>query len=406
MNKIRVLWFSNTPAAGDEFISSKGTGGWLKSLDKAIQDKVELHVAFYDRHYPAEFTVGKTIYHQLAPQDKKSLIKRRFSLMFRKDNPDLPRYLDVINQVKPDIIHIHGTEWPWVQLVQYTDIPVLLSIQAILTVMNHKYFSGLDRTDVPRSSSYIKSYKDFLKAAEIERANIKHVHYVMGRTDWDRRVYSVLTPRAKYFVGGEVLRDSFYDTLWSKPQRNDDKIVVHSTTGSLLFKGLETICLAINELNKAGYNVEWRVAGVDSNSEFNKIIKKKLGSDYPDRGLVLLGSLDETSLIERMLEADVYVSPSHQDNSPNALCEATLIGMPCISTYAGGSGSIIKDGITGILVQDGDPWAMAGAVLELSRDKERSLLFGKNARNAAVYRHNKDNVVAQILEAYRTILEA
>ncbi len=402
---MKVLWFSNTPAAGDEFIGSKGTGGWLKSLDKALQDRVELHVAFYDRHYPTEFKVGKTTYHQIAPQDKWSLIKRRIKLRVGLF-PDLPRYLEVIEKVQPDLIHIHGTELPWVQLVQNTDIPVLLSIQAILTVMNYKYFSGINRTDVPRSSSYIKSYKGFLKAAEIERANIKHVRYVMGRTDWDRRVYSVLTPQAKYFIGGEVLRDSFYNTLWSKPQRNDEKIVIHSTTGSLLFKGLETICLALNELNKAGYNVEWRVAGVNSNSEFNKIIKKKLGSDYPNRGLVLLGSLDESNLIKRMLEADVYVSPSHQDNSPNALCEATLIGMPCVSTYAGGSGSIIKDGITGILVQDGDPWAMAGAVLELSKDKDRSLLFSENARKVAIDRHNKDKIVAQVLEAYRTILEA
>ena len=36
MKKIKVLWFSNTPAAGDEYISSNSTGGWLKSLDKAI----------------------------------------------------------------------------------------------------------------------------------------------------------------------------------------------------------------------------------------------------------------------------------------------------------------------------------------------------------------------------------
>ena len=172
---MRILWFSNTPAAGDEYISSNGTGGWLKSLDKAIQDKVELHVAFYDRHYPAEFTVGKTTYHQLAPHDKKSLIERRVKLKFGKENPDLHRYLEVIEKVKPDIIHIHGTERPWIQLARYTDIPVLLSIQAILTVMNHKYFSGINKGELPCGSNYLEAYKGFEKEGIVERENLKYV---------------------------------------------------------------------------------------------------------------------------------------------------------------------------------------------------------------------------------------
>lgn len=405
MNKIKVLWFSNTPAAGDEYISSSGTGGWLKSLDKAIQDKVELHVAFYDRHYPSEFTVGKTTYHQLAPQDKKSLIKRRIQLQFSKTNPDLPQYLKVIKRVQPDIIHIHGTERRWVELAQYTEVPVLLSIQAILTVMNHKYFSGICREELPRGSAYMKAYKEFLKAGVIERENLPYIQYVMGRTDWDRRVYSVLAPHARYFVGGEVLRDSFYTTVWQCPNRNDGKIIVHSTTGNLLFKGLETICAAVNALNKAGVNVEWRVAGVSEKSEFVNIIRKKLGTDFPTKGLRLLGSLDEKALVERMLEADVYVAPSHQDNSPNALCEATLMGMPCISTYAGGSGSILKDGESGVMVQDGDPWAMAGAVLELIGNSQLALTYSKRAREIALKRHDKENVVSQVIEAYQEVLK-
>ena len=401
---MRVLWFSNTPAGGDEYISSNGTGGWLKSLDKAIQDEVELHVAFYDRHYPTEFTVGKTTYHQLAPKSKKELIKRRVLLHIGK-NPDVARWLDVIKQVKPDIIHIHGTEKPWILLAEHTDIPVLLSIQAILTVMNHKYFSGIPQSNLPCWSDYVEAYRGYMKEAVIERENMKYVNYVMGRTDWDRRVYSVLAPHAKYYTGGEVLRDGFYNTMWKKTQRNDNKIIVHSTTGSLLFKGLETIAVAVNVLNKAGVDVEWRVAGVQEDSSFHKIVKKQLGANYPSKGLSLLGSLNETELIEKMLEADIYVAPSHQDNSPNALCEATLMGMPCVATFAGGTGSILKDGETGIVVQDGDPWAMAGAVIELANNKSLALQYAAKARELAIERHNKEKVVDQVLAAYYDILK-
>lgn len=401
---MRVLWFSNTPAAGDEYISSNGTGGWLKSLDKAIQDKLELHVAFVDRHYPNEFTIGKTTYHQLSPRNKKSLIKGRIYKLFGR-NIGLERCLSLIMTINPDIIHIHGTERSWIEIARYTDKPILLSIQAILQVMNYKYFSGITSSDLPNSSNYIKAYKGFLEAGIIEKVNVKYVKYVMGRTDWDRRVYSVMAPQAHYFVGGEILRDGFYNNKWSQPKHAKDRFVIYTTTGTLLFKGYETVCKAVSLLTNIGINVEWRIAGISENDEIVNVVKRVLKKDYPSKGLQLLGSLNEIEVIDKMLEADVYVSPTHQDNSSNALCEATILGMPCIATFAGGTGSIIIDKQTGILVQDGDPWAIAGAILELMRDKELAMQYAIRAREEALVRHDRNTVVNQVIGAYHSIMK-
>ena len=46
---------------------------------------------------------------------------------------------------------------------------------------------------------------------------------------------------------------------------NKNTIIIHSTIGDSIFKGFETICQAINELNKIGIDIEWRVAGVSRN---------------------------------------------------------------------------------------------------------------------------------------------
>lgn len=401
---MRILWFSNTPAAGDEFISSNGTGGWLKSLDKALQGKIDLHVAFYDHNYPEEFTVGKTTYHQLAPYSKLKLIKRKIFQKFNR-NTDLPKYIDLINKVKPDLIHIHGTEQSFIQLAKYTDIPVLLSIQAILTVMNHKYYSGISKDSLPLyANSFVKSYNSFMKQAQIERDNLQYIKYVMGRTDWDRRVYTVLAPQAKYYISNEVLRDGFYKSQWVEPIREDNKIILHTTTGGLLFKGFETLCASLQLLNRIGFEVEWRVAGLNNNSKLVRVVKKNLGKDYPEKGLVLLGSLSEADLIDRMLEASIFVYPTHQDNSSNALCEAMILGIPCVSTFAGGSGTMLKDGEEGIMVQDGDPWAMAGAVIELITNREKALIYGQNARKKALVRHSKDSIADSVMEVYGEIV--
>ncbi len=403
MKNIKVLWFSNTPAAGDEFISSNGTGGWLKSLDKAIQDKLELHVAFYNRNYPSVFRVGSTTYHQLSSYSKIDLIKRRIQFKIGL-NPDLNRWLKLIDEVNPDIIHIHGTEKPWIQVAKYTNLPIILSIQAILTVMNYKYFTGIKEKDLGFNSKYLISYKKFLKAGIIERENLRYIKYVLGRTDWDRRVYSVLAPKAKYFVSNEVLREGFYKIEWKKPNRSDGKIIVHTTTGTLLFKGLETICESASELEKLGIDFEWRIAGIAEKNEINCAIKRKMGSRYPRKSIVLLGSLKEDLLLQKMLEAHIYVNASHQDNSPNSLCEAMLIGMPCIATCAGGSNTILKDGINGILLQDGDPWSMAGAILELINNPAMAEQYAKSARDEALNRHNKKEIVENLLSIYQYVI--
>ena len=105
-----------------------------------------------------------------------------------------------------------------------------------------------------------------------------------------------------------------------------------------------------------------------------------------------------------MLEADIYVMPSHIENSPNSLCEAMIIGMPCITTLAGGTPSLLKDKEEGLVIQDGDPWSMAGAILELHHNPEIAFTYGRNARKRALKRHDPDKIVDELLDIYREIV--
>ena len=100
-----------------------------------------------------------------------------------------------------------------------------------------------------------------------------------------------------------------------------------------------------------------------------------------------------------------YTSALTIENSPNNLCEAMILGMPCIATYAGGTGSLLRDKEDGILVQDGDPWSMAGAILELWENSETSSRLGGNARIRALKRHDPLQVVTDLVSIYNNILE-
>lgn len=412
---MKILWFSNTGGSAYEYLNVRGVGGgWVKALEDSLKEKVMLHVAFYYPKYSEKFEFKGVHYYPICRKGWKwEMFKNLFNESFI-DKDDITIYKKLIDDIRPDLIHIHGTENPFGCLIGSVEIPVVVSIQGNITVYYHKYFSGIDRSDlfrtyiscssvrdIPFIKSFRSTYNKFCRMRDREMRNLRQCRYVIGRTDWDYRITRVLAPESNYFHGDELLRDSFYLSEWQANFK--DKLIIHTTNGNSPFKGFETICQTLYLLISNGIDVEWRVAGVKENDLIVKVVKTKLGRKYPKRGLVLLGGLSEEHLAQKLSEADFYVMPSHIENSPNNLCEAMMVGMPCIATYVGGTGSLLTDGEEGILIQDGDPWAMAGAIIELKNNREKAIEMGKKAREKARQRHSKEAVASQYVDIYRSI---
>jgi len=414
---MKVLWFSNSPASGAEYLNLSTLGaGWLSSLDKALSNKVELHIAFYYPKEAVDFLHNGVFYYPICKKNWKwNFVKNKLFGSYI-DNEDLSVYLDLIKKIGPDVVHIHGTENAFGAIIRYTSVPVIVSIQGNITLCYQKFLSGIEKkylsiksfkfksiTDFPFYNSFNISYRLFRKMKDREIKNLEKCQYIIGRTGWDRRITRIFAPNSEYFEVNEIMRDVFYHNLWQF--QNDKKIILHTTNGDSPIKGFETLCHALHLLNKLGIDIEWRVAGISENDLIVTVVKKQLKENYPTKGLVLLGGLKENDLIEKLLEASIYVMPSHIENSPNNLCEAMIIGMPCIATFAGGTGSILSDSKDGILVQDGDPWVLAGAILELQNNPEKAIELGKKARERAIIRHDKENIVNRLFNIYSIIIK-
>lgn len=413
---MKVLWFSNTPANAFVKNMSKGTGSWLVPLNKEVQHKVELSVAFPYPYKMKNFRNEETSYFPIytGPLIWSKLKDKFFNKVFEEEL--LPRYMEIINEVKPDIIHIHGSEMPFACLIPHVEIPVVLSVQGNITVYYNKFKSGLgdkfihiskfslNPMDIAFATNFYHNYKQRGKKSRIELKQLKNVRYVIGRTDWDRRITSVMSPKSKYFVGQEMMRPSFHINEWI-PQKDNSAIRIFTTNGDSYFKGFETICQCLSILTSYGYHIEWAVAGVNESSLIYKIVKKYLKESFPKIGLRLLGSVTEEVLVKEMLNSHLYVMPSHIENSPNNLCEAMLLGMPCIATVAGGTASLLTDQKEGVLIQDGDAWVMAGAILEFVKNPDVAYQYGKNARMRALERHNNDMIVSDLIQTYKDIID-
>ena len=81
-----------------------------------------------------------------------------------------------------------------------------------------------------------------------------------------------------------------------------------------------------------------------------------------------------------MRHLDVLVLPSHDEPFGTVLAEAMAVGTPVVATRVGGLAEVVDDGVTGRLVAPGDPTALAAAVLEVLRERDR---MGAAARERA-----------------------
>lgn len=418
---MRVLWFTYTPSLSAEYLNNKSVGGgWIGSLETELSKipSVQLGISFpLDRDVKA-FTLNETRYYPVyipSPKGKIAQLAHRWKKPIHGEAHIQP-YLDIIHEFKPDVIHIFGSEGVFGLIISKVSIPCIIHIQGILTVCIQKWYSGLTAVDLLRYSKKAEllkgfgiyhNYFKFKKLAGRERKIFQECKYFMGRTDWDRRITAVLSPNSTYFHCDEIMRPEFYLQQLVYEKNTTDYIIL-TTIRNSIYKGLETVfeCKRILNEMKLHYKIIWKIAGIDKTDEISYLLEKKYSSTFNENDIQLLGPLHEKELINEMLGADVFIHPSHTDNSPNSVCEAMLLGMPVIATFAGGIPSIIENKTNGLLVQDGDPYALAGAIVEMKENFNRACSFGKEARIQALVRHDKNKITNDLLNIYQSVLEA
>lgn len=91
--------------------------------------------------------------------------------------------------------------------------------------------------------------------------------------------------------------------------------------------------------------------------------------------------MERSELMELYDSADVYVMPSLAEGSSLTIYEAFSRGLPIIATES--SGSVIQNGINGIIVKRGDSASITEAVLQIYSDPALKQKFKENAHATA-----------------------
>ena len=98
--------------------------------------------------------------------------------------------------------------------------------------------------------------------------------------------------------------------------------------------------------------------------------------------------------------ADVFVNPAWAEAFPYAVLEAMSLGRPSVVTDAGGTAEAIEDGRSGIVVGVRDPGALAAGIETLLSDPALARRYGEAAKDRALQRFTRRQMVEGTLATY------
>ncbi|MGH7399155.1 MAG: glycosyltransferase, partial [Candidatus Rokuibacteriota bacterium] len=99
-----------------------------------------------------------------------------------------------------------------------------------------------------------------------------------------------------------------------------------------------------------------------------------------------VGAQPQERLRDYYVAADATVLPSYYESFGMVALEAMACGSPVVASRVGGLTTTIQDGVTGRLVPEGDPAALAAAITSLIGTGEGRLLGQQATRWAAAGR--------------------
>jgi glycosyltransferase involved in cell wall biosynthesis len=107
-------------------------------------------------------------------------------------------------------------------------------------------------------------------------------------------------------------------------------------------------------------------------------------------------------VLELMRRAAVLLFPARwEEPLTRTLLEAGSMGLPAVALKVGGNTDIVRDGVTGVLVDT--PAALGPALAALLADSDRRARMGAAARAHIAAHFTEDVVVPRVEQLYREV---
>lgn len=382
--------------SGEFGFKKNNFGGWITGMLHQLEGKVDIALCF-------------PIYNMQRAKDGCHNGHKYYSFPFSQleyDQGVKERFKEVIRDSGADIIHIWGSEYP--HALEMMDAcgelgmldRAVVSIQGLVSVCSRHFLNGIPAWLVDKKNgayaSLRREYEDLVARGRYEEELLRKARHVSGRTEWDRACVMRVNKGIKYYFCGEILRNGFYQHMDEWEAGKCEKHSIFASQSSYPVKGFHYLVKAMPDIMEDYPSAHIYVAGTDITKpgqdgavgSYGGYIRQLIAEYGLKDAITFTGILDEREMVGRYLKANVFVSASSIENSPNSVCEAALIGCPVVASYVGGLPSLSAYSSRIVLYQQDAEYMLAHKVKEVfageiaDREEEGILGLVDRGRNS------------------------
>ncbi len=289
--------------------------------------------------------------------------------------------LSICRKWRPDIIHAH---WPFPHAYIALGAAKLFRIPLVLN------FHGAELLLI-RKKKWVRPLLKF--AIGQAQAVFANSSFTAGR------IMAIRDVNVEWSPYGTTLDEGVKQ---HEPHTVNGKFKILFVGRHIERKGIRYLIEAAKFLPRDQFEI--RIVGV---GDLTDELKKQAAGVAPESAeIIFTGKLSPDALANEYRTANVFTLPAIVDSKGDTeglgvvLIEAMELGLPVVASNVGGIPDVVIDGISGILVPEKDPEALAKAFKKLASDAGlvRNLLAGAEKHIAACF--SWDKIIERQIQAY------
>lgn len=395
MLKLKIVWlchfvnaeiknFFNTPDV-------KEMAPWINTLINMFRytGDIELHIVAPNVFTNKNINIKlKNIYYHFY-QHRPSIFPKKIYNLFRIESLTNYYYIklkvqEIINNINPDLIHLHGAENPYysagiLPLIEH--YPTLVTIQGFIRNTDQNNF-------ITR------------KRKKIEDEILKKSKYIGVRTKDMTEMVQRINPNAQLFYH----RYGTTKPNYRKENHSSSDFDIIYFARITKDKGIEDLLKALSLVKKVKEDISLHIIGPVSRSYSNYLNKlvKKLNIQSNIKFLGFMATQED--IYKYAVRAKIYVLPTYYDIIPGTIIESMFMKLPVIAYSVGGIPELNEKGKAVILVEKNNIDQLSIEIFDLLNDQNKRETMAEYAYNVAVNRFDDTNTVNQIINIYNEIL--